>query len=465
MLNNLGAISSEQGNNAKAIEYYTKSLRIREELDDKKGVAMSLNNIGLIYKSQNINEKAIDFYTQSLKIKEELEDKEGIALTLNNLGLIYKNQEDYIKAMELYTESLKISEEVENKMGIAISLNYIGGIHEVEGDYVKAMQNYKESLKINELIGNKKGIANNLNNIGKVYEDKGEYTKAIYHNNKALKVAIEIGELASIKNVSESLYESHKKLGRKGLALSMFETYISARDSLESEANQKAVIRQEYKYAYEKQALADSIQHVQEQKVVQAELIGQKQRSSYLFGGLALSILFGGFIFNRFRVTHKQKVIIEDQKKLVEKERDKSDQLLLNILPKDTAAELKEKGSVAAQSYSMTSVLFTDFKDFSSISEQMSPEELIKELNHCFSEFDNIMLRNGIEKIKTIGDAYMAASGVPVPNPNHAKNTLQAALEIKSFMSDYAKRRKLENKSFFEIRIGIHSGPLVAGVV
>ena len=138
---------------------------------------------------------------------------------------------------------------------------------------------------------------------------------------------------------------------------------------------------------------------------------------------------------------------------------------MLNILPKDTATELKEKGSVAAQSFPVTSVLFTDFKGFTEISEKMSPEELLKELNYCFSEFDNIMQRNGIEKIKTIGDAYMAASGVPISTDNHAKNIVIAALEIKTFMLKYANIRTEEKKPFFEVRIGVHSGPLVAGVV
>lgn len=464
-LNGIGYTYDSQGDVTKAIQYYTRSLKIFEEIGDKSGIANQLNNIGSIYRSQGDNTKALHYYTQSLKIDEELGDKIGIANSLNNIGSTYENLGDDTKAMEYHVQSLALKEEIGDKLGKVSSFSNIGSLYENQGDVTKALLYYRKGLKIEEELGYKSGEAASLNDIGGLYYQKKDYSSAINYSTKALGIAKETGELRRIKAASQSLYESYKQLGNKGIALEMYETYISSRDSLESISNKKEVIRQQYKYAYEKQALADSIQNVQEQRVVKAELAGQKQRSYFLIGGLALALLFGVFIFNRFRVTRKQKNVIEDQKKLVEVERDKSDHLLLNILPKDTAAELKEKGSVAAQSFPMTSVLFTDFVGFTAISEKMSPEELLEELNYCFSEFDAIMQRNGIEKIKTIGDAYMAASGIPIPNTHHAKDMVKTALEIKRFMLAYAQKKEAEKKAYFKIRIGVHSGPLVAGVV
>jgi serine phosphatase RsbU (regulator of sigma subunit) len=305
---------------------------MKEEIGDKEGIASTLNNIGNIYNDQGDYAKAIEYYTQSLKISEEIGDKEGIASTLNNIGNIYNDQGDYAKAIEYYTQSLKIREEIGNKNGIAMSLNNIGTIHDLQGNYAKAMDYYTQSLKIREEIGDKKGIASSLHNIGIIYHDQGESAKAFKYSQLSLTIAQEIGAALRIKKAASSLWEINKKLGRYKESLDMYELFIATRDSMESEANQKAVIQQEYKYAYEKQAAADSITNAEagkvkdalltvekaENKQHQLEATAQKQQAYFLYGGLGLALLFGGFIFNRFRVTSKQKGIIEQQKGKVE---------------------------------------------------------------------------------------------------------------------------------------------------
>ena len=138
---------------------------------------------------------------------------------------------------------------------------------------------------------------------------------------------------------------------------------------------------------------------------------------------------------------------------------------MLNILPYTIAEELKLKGNAESKLIDMVTVLFTDFKGFTQLSEQFTPQELVAEINECFSAFDKIMIKYNVEKIKTIGDAYMAAGGLPTSNQTHAEDVICAALEIQQYMSDYKKARQEAGKLFFEIRIGIHSGPVVAGIV
>jgi class 3 adenylate cyclase len=142
-------------------------------------------------------------------------------------------------------------------------------------------------------------------------------------------------------------------------------------------------------------------------------------------------------------------------------QKEKSDELLRNILPAEVADELKEKGSAAARMYHNVSVLFTDFADFTQMSEQLSPEQLVAVLNECFSAFDNIITHHGLEKIKTVGDAYIAVSGLPAENPRHAHSVVLAALEIR----DHMQQRRKQGLPTFSIRLGIHSGPVVAGIV
>jgi adenylate cyclase len=157
-----------------------------------------------------------------------------------------------------------------------------------------------------------------------------------------------------------------------------------------------------------------------------------------------------------------QKEEIEKQHGELKKEKQKSDDLLLNILPEEVAEELKEKGFSEARSFNNVSVLFTDFVDFTKAGERMTPQQLVDELHICFRTFDEIMSRHRIEKIKTIGDAYLAVGGLPIADADHAVNTVLAAIEMLEFMS--ARRRELGDRTF-EVRIGIHSGGLVAGIV
>src|SRR4030095_11700057 len=117
------------------------------------------------------------------------------------------------------------------------------------------------------------------------------------------------------------------------------------------------------------------------------------------------------------------------------KEKKRSDELLLNILPAETAEELKSTGVAKAKSLDSATVLFTDFKNFTQQSEKLSPEELVAQIHHCYSAFDRIITAHGIEKIKTIGDSYMCAGGLPRPIDTHAFDVVSAALEMLDFMN------------------------------
>lgn len=156
---------------------------------------------------------------------------------------------------------------------------------------------------------------------------------------------------------------------------------------------------------------------------------------------------------------------VEERTKELQLEKNKSDDLLLNILPLDTANELKLNGFAKPKHYDEVTVLFTDFKNFTKISEKLSAVELVEEINFCYSNFDRIITKYGIEKIKTIGDSYMCVGGLENNKKQNVINTVLAAIEIRDFMETEKDRRSLNDQFYFDIRIGLHTGPVIAGIV
>jgi len=164
------------------------------------------------------------------------------------------------------------------------------------------------------------------------------------------------------------------------------------------------------------------------------------------------------------KVNSRTRELQEANGQLTEQKR-KSDDLLLNILPADIAEELKEKGSSKARRFPSVTIMFTDFKDFTQVSEALTPEQLVQEIDHCYRHFDELVEQHGLEKIKTMGDAYICAGGLPAMNFTHPEDTVRAALAIRDFMEAYKNKKRALQEPFFEIRIGIHTGPVVAGIV
>ena len=187
-----------------------------------------------------------------------------------------------------------------------------------------------------------------------------------------------------------------------------------------------------------------------------------------LMGIIFITLLYGIYRL-RTATLRKQKTILEqtvrERTADVVKQKEKSEELLLNILPSEVADELKEKGYTTAKSFDEVTVLFSDIKGFTSVAEKMTAQELVKEINTYFSAFDGIIQKYGLEKIKTIGDAYVAAGGLPEKNSATVQNVIQAAIAMQEKIGKLKQERVSSNKPYFELRIGIHTGPVVAGVV
>jgi adenylate cyclase len=208
----------------------------------------------------------------------------------------------------------------------------------------------------------------------------------------------------------------------------------------------------------------DSIAYAQERQEQLMQLKDEKNFRNLSLLGLGSAVILAFLMFKRFKENQKQKKVLENINKVIEDEKHRSDDLLLNILPPAIAQELKANGKAKAQRYEKASVLFADFKNFTLISESLSPEQLVSELDTHFKAFDFIVAQYKLEKIKTIGDAYMCASGLSDKNTSPS-NIVKAALEMQQFLNEMKAEKIAKGEPYFEARIGIHTGPVVAGVV
>jgi adenylate cyclase len=457
-LHNIGLIYFNMGDHPRALDYYTKGLKIQKELGDDRAIASGLNNIGLLYYLQYDYPKALEYFTESLVFSTKVNNRKGNAACYANIGNIYNDEGEYSKALEYYLMALEIREEIDDQTGIANSYSSIGVIHFRQGDYTKALDHYSRSLAISEKNGDRREAADVLSRIGNNYMYMENYQMALVYCQNAYDLAKEIGALRTQKNSSEYLYLIYKNMDQGSKALEFHELFNSLEDSL----NAKETATKLQQMEFQKQVLADSIAQVEKDRLLeevhQDEVRKKNIARNYFAGAGFLFLLLAGGFYSRWRYVRKSKAVLQVEK-------NKSENLLLNILPEEIAEELKEKGRADARDFDMVTIIFTDFKGFTSLSEQLTAQELVAEINTCFEAFDRIMGELGIEKIKTIGDAYMAAGGLPVPSEDSVKNCVLAGLKMQEFIA----QRKIEldalGKPAFQMRVGIHTGPVVAGIV
>jgi tetratricopeptide (TPR) repeat protein len=350
-LNNIGGNYLNQGNYAKAIEYNMHGLTVYEQINDLQGTANALNNIGIIYKDQKKYEQAIDYIERSIDICEKLKDTLGAGQSYGNIGVIYQMKGDLSMALQYFNKCLRVIEPFGEKLLMAMTYINIGVVYHDKKDNAKALEFYNKALKIYEEIDNREGIATVYCNVGSIYAENREYQKAIELNLKALAIAKEINRLLHIQECSKSLYTCYKALGNFKEALAMNELYTATSDSITNEESQREITRQEFKYKYEKKAMADSVRVVQEKKVA-AVMLRQEQMQRYiLYIGLAITFIFGIFMLNRFRRIRRQKNIIEEQKRIVEEQKHLVDQKQKEVLDSILYARRIQRALLPSQKY------------------------------------------------------------------------------------------------------------------
>jgi len=448
ILNNLGSLNFSLGEDTKSIEYHLKSLKIAEEINNKIRIATNLSNIGTVYANKPATyDKAIDYFLKALPIFEEINYAEGIGTATVNIGEIYFRKGNYDSALTFFQTSIKM---YQGTADAALALSYIGEIYAERKDFENAFSYHNQAVEVTERLGAQQYLAQSLLSLAKTQNKKGDLLKSVQTYNKALKISEEIKAKQEIKNSYEALAKVYAELNDFKNAY-IYETLLtSIKDTLYNTAEDKKIQQLQFNSDIDKKQAEIGL--LTKEKKLQ-KIITYATGAS---GILLLIVAIGSY--NRYKFVRRTNKIIQE-------ERDRSKELLLNILPEETARELETNGHAQSRYYESATVLFTDFKGFSTIAGKLSPQDLVAELNDYFMAFDEIMGKHNLEKIKTIGDAYMCAGGIPSTNGTHPLDAVHAALEMQDYMSKKNLLRKEKNLECWELRVGIHTGPIVAGVV
>ena len=464
---NIAGACLEMGEYLKAQESLNEARAILEVQNDQDGLAKVTTQLGHIQLELDRYEDARKFYHQALRIRQKGDDPVRLADALTDYANALdelENTDSTKAAIGYYTRALDIWKQLNDLQGQANVFNNLGDAHKHLGNYQLAFNYLRQAEKICLNTGDAQGLMESYNTMGDVYSRAGQQEKSLELIRKYYKIAVEINDAKFIQSAYKDFSEVYAKMGDYTKAYDYRVKYDELRYERLSNRFINSFIRNERLFSDEKKQRQIE-QQKNDLKLKEAQLATARNRQyAYWGGGIALCLLIG-LLFNRNRMRARRNRELAAKNEQIEQERQRSDELLLNILPAATAAELKTKAAVKPVRYESVTVMFTDFKSFTKIAESVSPEELIEELDDCFRLFDVVVSEFGLEKIKTIGDSYMCAGGLPVANETHPADVVRAAIQMQCRLQALMRQNGATGKPVFEMRIGIHTGPVVAGVV
>jgi class 3 adenylate cyclase len=500
----LASLYRNTKNYQKALEASKNALQIYENSRyQQESLADLYSRLGGDYISVKQNDSAYVYYWKAIEVYKAIGNKNFAANLLNYIALQKEEVGDVQTAEKWNEEAFKLVEPGSNwyesmdhrtnvnKMSILIKAkgekSYTNAEKETLRNYLQKLQPSLQSyLKEDQQLRDQNDIEYYAI-FSKAFEKVDSFKQALYFLNKSTVLKDSIFDTEKMKSFSDLeselsmekernkllLEEETKRLElQKQAELTALKVEFEQKQALaKTEEEKKRLLLEEdlkrreielkYKqeqgaitFRFEQERQIEKIEQERKDALAQAELTRSRNERNMSILGAGLALLMVGI--TAWSYLQKRK-----DNKRIEQEKQKSDELLLNILPFEVAEELKANGKTVAKNYDEVSVLFTDFVGFTANSERIGVQELLTELNICFTEFDNIMGRYGLEKIKTIGDAYLAVSGLPLKNENHASNAIHAAIDILKFI----EKRKLDNPNTLDIRIGIHSGNVIAGII
>jgi adenylate cyclase len=513
LVNNVGILYTSNGDLEKALEYYFKAMHMAHEVGNRQLEGTIGTNIGTLFMRMNEPDTALKYYQRSLKIFEDISSKENMASDANNIGDAYFHLHNYSRALEYGFRSFNAAKELDNSATLASADLTIGAAYVALAEDTTISLTPESSVIITKYLPMGQDALPGSRAM--------RLSLAIDFLQQCLVLAKQIQFADIVKDCNKQLAKAYQLSGDSYNALHYFQDYAAIKDSMFSKENDKKIVQQQMKYDYgkredsmklesEKKELAlqkeielKAVRYEFEKKQAAAKSEKERQQLKYeqqlkeqqIEYEYAQKIAKAEAEQKQKETERKQREAlakVEQEKKdaltqaelrrerniryasvagilglaiftfFIFKERKKSDMLLLNILPSSVAKELKKKGSADAKLFDDVTVLFTDFVSFTKVSERLTPQELVNELHECFKAFDQITQRHGIEKIKTVGDAYLAVCGLPKANPDHAINVVKATIEMRDFM--LRRKEELGDKTF-AIRLGVHSGNVVAGIV
>jgi len=501
-LNNLGVGYELKGDNQQAIGAYQQSLRVRQRLRDRLGLAESYYNLAALFDKLGDVRRALDTYQQSLRATALLPagprrlSLEGI--NLSRLADLYRGQGDTaaarrysLRALHLVEQSgdqIKLVESLRDlawlhlragrlaaaeayarrceqvaanahySFGQSLAAGALGRIRMLQGRLDDARRHFLLELRLSEENQATTRMVAALSSLAELELQRNQLEAALGYATRGLRLSQQ-GDLRQwVPEIEPILATIYRRQGAYAQALEHYERGIAARDSLRSEEAQRAALTQRLGYEYELKEAGLRARQEKQRAVAQAEIRRQKLLRYATTGGALLLLLLALVLWQRFRFVRRANALIA-------RERQRAEDLLLNILPAETANELKETGKAQARLQEQVTVLFADVENFTQWAERLPPDQLVDTLADYFAHFDRLTGQLGLEKIKTIGDAYMLAGGLNGKPANAPVAVVSCGLAMLRIADELRRERESRGQPAFAWRIGIHTGPVVAGVV
>jgi len=376
---------------------------------------------------------------------------------LTNRAIAAARQGDLPKAETSFRTILNLAEAEGAQQDIDDAIANLGALKGMQGQLDSAEYYGRLSLARAIAADKKNRIANWYTNLAVNAKARGNLPKAIVLADSALIYALLTKDLSVQAIIHGNLASYYHSMGDLENAYKQSVLQYNVNDSLLNEEKVRALAEMQAKYESVKQDKEISGLRAENLQVELDKAKVMRTRNVFLFIALAVLGLSIGLI-SRLRYIGRSRIAIREEKMI-------SDELLHNILPVEVADEIRAKGYADVHEFEKATILFTDFKDFTEMGAKMSAQDLVGELDHCFKAFDGIVEKHGIEKIKTIGDAYMAAGGLPDKDRGSPLQTVHAALDMHEFMQAYKQQRIAEGRHYFVMRTGLHTGPVIAGIV
>jgi class 3 adenylate cyclase len=426
-----------------AIEFYVSAYAIYKNFSSaqfppKQSYIYTL--AGMYYKYEDYN-NAIKYMQEAIHSPNSV-NKNIFCSMYNTVGMAYRQQGKYDSAIVYFKRSYEAAVRLENTAWQGISQGNIGITYFRQKKYAEAIPLLKIDIESGLNTNNIKNSIGSMAILATIYNEQHEYDKA----EELLLKGLRLGQSKQFwpsyqlaEQLFTQLYKLYAARGNFKLAYLYADSAIMAKDSAINRNNAVVLAKASEKQNFIQQKLDE--EKFQNQAKLN-ELAISKKRIEITFAIIGLGILLAVIVF-------------------ITRERKRSEILLLNILPERIADRLKKKEHPIADYFDHASIIFIDMAGFTVFADGRDPKEIVNILNHVFTSFDNIAERHGLEKIKTIGDCYMAVSGLPDPHPNHAEAATQMALDIRAEMKGY----EASDGTPIEFRIGLDCGPVVAGVI
>ncbi|MEE9372005.1 MAG: adenylate/guanylate cyclase domain-containing protein [Saprospiraceae bacterium] len=455
---NIGAVYNSTGDYPQAIDYHLKSLRIAEKNGDDFRKATALQNIGAVYSNMEDYEESAKYYNQALELCESINYEGCIGIVTMNLSEVFRHQGQFDKAALQIEKAKKLFTKLNNP-SLPEAIIASADLSNMRKNFAQGIKESNEALQLAKAADSKQFIHRALITRGQGYNGLNKSKLAIQSFKQALEEGKGLGVGIDVQENYKGLKDALVQSGQYKKALEAQDSLISINKQLYDIDKNANISNLQLEFSLEKRdneiALLNADNALKNQLIQKAKI----QRRFLIATSIFFFLMIGGIGY-LYQFSQKKNKIISDEK-------NKSDGLLKNILPPETAEELKRNGIVKPKRFEFTTVLFTDFVGFTQVSSHHSPETIVSSIDYYFKEFDKIVAKNNLEKIKTIGDAYMCAGGLHLNDKDHSKttfNTVNAAKDMLDFTVETADNPP-DGIVPFQVRIGINSGPVVAGVV